>query len=249
MRKRRSTASPRSSSIRKAILNLLPTFHDLNQPTSAPDRRSGGCAPGITPEQLAAATAKKCEGLAEWGQDAVADRTAPVFRRPGDLYAGKQAACWRCCGRSPPRRGRTSAMPTPSASGSPPPFRDSCRYWASRPIRSRAANISCRAGIRTRPAKGDLDLAGLVRAIQSPLFDKVGLVDSETFFPAKDRTGLTIESTTCWRRRSLGWLEGRTARHPAAALHAEGKPRLSIIRSPTCPTPSGCSLSRSSWAR
>ena len=33
----------------------------------------------------------------------------------------------------------------------------------------------------------DLDMASLIHAVQSPAFQKVGVMDIETFFPAKDR--------------------------------------------------------------
>ena len=37
-----------------------------------------------------------------------------------------------------------------------------------------------------------LDMAGIISSIQKPPFDKVGVFDLETFFPAKDRLGLAM---------------------------------------------------------
>ena len=37
-----------------------------------------------------------------------------------------------------------------------------------------------------------LDLAGLIRAIQSPPFDRIGVMDVDSFFPAKERFELAM---------------------------------------------------------
>ena len=38
-----------------------------------------------------------------------------------------------------------------------------------------------------------LDLAGIIRAIQDPPFDKLGVFDLDTFYPAKERLQLAME--------------------------------------------------------
>ena len=40
----------------------------------------------------------------------------------------------------------------------------------------------------------DLDMASLIHAVQSPPFQKVGVLDLETFFPAKERFALGDEA-------------------------------------------------------
>jgi hypothetical protein len=76
----------------------------------------------------------------------------------------------------------------------------------------------------------DLDLAALLRAIQSPPFDKVGLLDLESFFPAKDRAALGIRLNNLAASPGFAaWTEGEPL-DVARLLHtAAGKPRLSII--------------------
>src|SRR4029079_6645668 len=98
------------------------------------------------------------------------------------------------------------------------------------PVRSREhillANLLERAWREGR----DLDLAGLLREIQSPPFDKVGFVDLETFFPTKDRTELSMRLNNILASPAFaGWLQGEPL-NVARLLHTpEGKPRLSII--------------------
>ncbi len=69
--------------------NLLLTFPRLESADFRPwiDEAEAGAA-GITPEQLADATAKVARGPGRMGAGRRADRTLPVFRRPGDLHAG-----------------------------------------------------------------------------------------------------------------------------------------------------------------
>ena len=66
--------------------------------------------------------------------------------------------------------------------------RDCWRFSVSRLIPFPAVSTFCFRTFSTTPGAGhDLDLGGLIHAVQSPPFQKVGVVDLETFFPAKDR--------------------------------------------------------------
>jgi hypothetical protein len=48
-----------------------------------------------------------------------------------------------------------------------------------------------------------LDLAALIRSVQKPPFDNVGVFDVESFFPAKDRTELALRINGLLASRSL----------------------------------------------
>ena len=55
----------------------------------------------------------------------------------------------------------------------------------------------------------DLDMAGLIHAVQSPPFQKVGVIDLETFFPAKDRFALAMKLNNLLASPGFaGWMEG-----------------------------------------
>ena len=80
-----------------------------------------------------------------------------------------------------------------------------------------------------RPGR-DLDLPGLIRAIQSPPFEKVGVVDLEAFFPAKERFALAMSLNNLLASPGFaGWLEGESLDIAKLLRTAAGKPRLSVI--------------------
>ena len=61
-----------------------------------------------------------------------------------------------------------------------------------------------------------LDMAGLVREIQTPPFQRVGVVDLDSFFPAKDRFALAMQVNALLASPSFAaWLEGEPLVGPA----------------------------------
>ena len=93
----------------------------------------------------------------------------------------------------------------------------------------------------------DLDMAGLIHAVQSPPFDKVGVIDLETFFPAKERFALAMKLNNLLASPGFaGWMEGESLDVGGLLYTPEGKPRLvDPVDRPPRRTPSGCSSSRS----
>ena len=78
-------------------------------------------------------------------------------------------------------------------------------------------------------AKG-LDLAGLVRAIQEPPFARVGVMDLESFYSAKDRFQLAMRFNNLLAAPGFeAWLEGEPLDIGRILFTAEGKPRASIF--------------------
>lgn len=76
----------------------------------------------------------------------------------------------------------------------------------------------------------DLDLSNLVRDIQAPAFSRIGVMDLESFFPAKDRFGLAMRVNSLLASPGFSlWLEGEPL-DPARLLYTpEGKPRVAIF--------------------
>ncbi len=75
-----------------------------------------------------------------------------------------------------------------------------------------------------------LDLAGLIGAIQKPPFEKVGVFDVETFYPAKDRLELAMAINNLLASPGFGvWLEGEALDIQRLLFTPEGKPRISIL--------------------
>ncbi|HSG70368.1 MAG TPA: DUF87 domain-containing protein, partial [Planctomycetaceae bacterium] len=76
----------------------------------------------------------------------------------------------------------------------------------------------------------DLDIASLIREIQNPPFNAVGILDLETFYPPKDRTDLAMTLNNLLASPSFAsWLEGEPLDIKRLLYTQEGKPRLSVI--------------------
>lgn len=76
----------------------------------------------------------------------------------------------------------------------------------------------------------DLDLTSLIVQTQTPPFDRLGVMDLETFFPAKDRAELAMRLNGMLASPGFGaWLEGEPLDIQNLLYTKSGKPRLAII--------------------
>jgi hypothetical protein len=76
----------------------------------------------------------------------------------------------------------------------------------------------------------DLDLAGLIHAIQSPPVPKIGVMDLDSFFPSKDRFSLAMKLNNLLAAPGFqSWLEGETLDIQQLLHTSHGKPRLAIF--------------------
>jgi hypothetical protein len=76
----------------------------------------------------------------------------------------------------------------------------------------------------------DVDLASLIRSIQTPPFQRVGAFDTDSFFPSKERFEFALALNNLLAAPGFAaWLEGE-ALDVGRLLHtAEGRPRVSIL--------------------
>ncbi len=75
-----------------------------------------------------------------------------------------------------------------------------------------------------------LDMAALIREIQSPPFDKIGVMDLETIFPAKERFGLAMQLNNLLGSPGFAaWMEGEPLDIQRLLYTKEGQPRMSIL--------------------
>ncbi len=75
-----------------------------------------------------------------------------------------------------------------------------------------------------------LDMEALIRLIQSPGFDKVGVMDLESFFPAKERFELAMQLNNLLASPGFAaWMEGEPLDVQRLLYTPQGKPRLSIL--------------------
>jgi hypothetical protein len=76
----------------------------------------------------------------------------------------------------------------------------------------------------------DLDLPTLIRQIQEPPFQQVGVLSLESFYPSKDRAGLAMLLNNLLAAPTFqSWLEGEPLDIQNMLFTREGKPRVSIF--------------------
>ncbi len=75
-----------------------------------------------------------------------------------------------------------------------------------------------------------LDLAGLIRTIQTPPFERVGVMDLNSFYPAKDRFQLAMRLNNLLAAPGFeAWLEGDPLNINRMLFSDNGKPQASIF--------------------
>ncbi len=215
--------------------NLLLTFPELRHEDFLPwvdaDEAS---RQGMTPEEFAAKSAEQWrEGLAAWGEDGA--RIAR-FREAVNLAIytpGSRAGL-------PLTVLRSFAAPPPGLAGQAEAYRERIASAVSGllallgidvdPISSRDHILLSNILDHAWRAGHDLDMAGVIHAVQSPPFQKVGVLDLETFFPAKDRFTLAMKLNNLLASPGFAaWMEGEPMDVGGLFSTREGKPRLSII--------------------
>jgi hypothetical protein len=75
-----------------------------------------------------------------------------------------------------------------------------------------------------------LDLAGMIRAIQAPPFERIGIMDLEAFYPPKDRFQLAMRLNNLLAAPGFeAWLEGEPININRMLYTDQGRPRASIF--------------------
>jgi hypothetical protein len=75
-----------------------------------------------------------------------------------------------------------------------------------------------------------LEIADLVHAIQQPPFERVGVLDLETFYPARDRMELVLHLNNLLASPGFAaWMEGEPLDIPRLLWTVDGQPRLSVL--------------------
>ena len=84
--------------------------------------------------------------------------------------------------------------------------------------------------LQHRPADAGGDLAWLVQQIQRPSFERVGVLDLETFFPASDRQELALKFNSVLAAPGFElWSTGEPLQAGSLLFTPEGRPRIAII--------------------
>ncbi len=215
--------------------NLMLTFPGLSAaeftPWVNPDeaRRAGQ-----SPEAFGQAEAERwTKGLAEWGQDGARItrlRDAAEFA----LYTPGSSS-----GR-PLSIVQSFAAPEPAILNDPELLSDRVATAATsvltlagvtaEPMRSREHVLISTLFTEAWRAGIDLDLPALIAQVQTPAITKVGVLDLESFYPAKERFELAMQLNQLLAAPGFSaWLQGEPLNIDRLLYGANGHPRVSII--------------------
>ena len=215
--------------------NLLLTFPELDAASFEPwiDPADATRA-GKTPEAYAQSTAELWRnGLASWHQGP--DRIQR-FRDSTDLTIYTPGASMGV----PLSVMRSFDAPSEAVRSDPDALRERVDGATSGllallgieadPVQSREyillANLMQRAWAEGR----DLDLGQLIVEIQKPPFEKLGVIDLETFYPGRDRVALAMKLNGLLASPGFAaWLEGEALDVERLLYRADGRPRISIV--------------------
>jgi uncharacterized protein DUF87 len=205
--------------------NLLLTF-----PALAPADFAPWVEDGVSPAETAAAWAK---GLAAWGEG---PERIKKFRDAVDLAiytpgssAGRSISMLRSLASPPPVVMQDEDARREKISGTVSGLLGLLAIEAD-PLRSREHILLAKLVEAAWTAGKDVDLAGLVRDIQRVPFERVGVVDVESFYPAKERSALAMALNNLLASPGFeAWLQGEPLDIQRLLWTAAGKPRVSIL--------------------
>ena len=217
------------------IANLLLTFPELRPEDFRPWVDDGEAArKGKSADEFAAATAETWrKGLAEWGQDGariqrLRDAAEVAIYTPGS-EAGRPLSVLRSFA-APAAETLTDATALKERIASSVAGLLALLGIDADPIKSRE-HILLSAILDAAWRKGESpDLAGVIRAVQKPPFDTIGVFDLESFYPARDRTELALRINGLLAAPGFeAWLAGDPLDVQQLLYTKDGKPRISII--------------------
>jgi hypothetical protein len=212
--------------------NLLLTFPELKPSDFRPWIDPAEAARrGLTPEEFAALTAENWrKGLAEWNQSA--DRIARLqaaadfaIYTPGS-QSGLPLTVLRSF--SAPAEGDAETLQERIAAAVSGLL--ALLGISADPLQSREHILLSNLFDRAWRSGKDLDLGTLIRHIQSPPFDRLGVLDLESFFPAQERFNFALQLNSLLASPGFAaWREGEPLDVQSLLYTAAGQPRVSIL--------------------
>jgi len=189
---------------------------------------------GKSAEEFAAATAETWrKGLGEWGQDGariqrLRDAAEVAIYTPGS-EAGRPLSVLRSFA-APAAETLVDATALKERIASSVAGLLALLGIDADPIKSRE-HILLSAILDAAWRKGESpDLASVIRAVQKPPFDTIGVFDLESFYPAKERTELALRINGLLAAPGFeAWLAGDPLDVQQLLYTKDGKPRISII--------------------
>lgn len=189
---------------------------------------------GLLPEEMGEKTAELWkEGLADWDQDGERvqrynDSVERLIFTPGASHGLPMTVLKSFA--APPKELRADADAFRARVSSAVSGLLALLGIDADPVRSREHIFLSNIITHAWNAENDLDVGEMIAEIQSPPFDKVGVMDLETFYPAKERTKLAMDLNNLLASPAFaGWMTGQPLDVQQLFYSPEGKPRHSIV--------------------
>jgi hypothetical protein len=217
------------------LTNLMLTFPELRPEDFRPwINEDDARAKSLSPDEYAAHQAKLWrDGLASWGQDGERIRRLKDAADFAIYTPGSSAGI-------PISIISSFAAPAQAIRGDSELLRDRVTTTASSllgllglaadPIQSREHILIANLLTAAWSAGEDLDLAALIARTQKPPMARVGALDLESFYPAKEREQLAVKMNNLLASPGFNaWLEGVPLDVGQLLRTESGKPRVAII--------------------
>lgn len=217
------------------LTNLALTFPLLTPAEFKPwANPHAAVAKGLTLDAYAASEAKTWrQGLQDWGQDA---------ERIGRLQSAAELTVYTP-GSSAGRRIsvlRNFAAPPPGILSDPDLLNERIESTTNSlmallglavdPITSREHILTASIFRKAWTQGLNLDMAGLIQSIQKPDFERIGIMDLDTFYPPEDRFGLAMRFNNLLAAPGFdSWLEGDSLDIEKLLHTPTGRPKASIF--------------------
>src|SRR5215471_8174424 len=215
------------------LCNLLLTFPDLAPSDFRPwINEEDAARKGMSPDAYAKAQAWT-KGLAEWGEDGarirrLRDAADFVIYTPGST-AGLPVSILESFA-APPPEARDDAEALGERVASTATGLLSLLGIGADPLQSREHILVATVLAEAWKAGKDLDLAALIAGIQAPPVTRIGVVELESFFPAKERFALAMRLNNLLAAPGFAaWLEGEALEVGRLLRTDAGKPRMAIF--------------------
>ncbi|MDQ3069562.1 MAG: DUF87 domain-containing protein [Acidobacteriota bacterium] len=218
------------------VANLQLTFPNLEPSDFAPwVSHDAARAEGKSVDDFASAEARKWrEGLAAWDQDGdrirrMREAAEITIYTPGSS-AGRPLSV---LGALAPGASRAAAVDDEAAIERASAAASSLLALAgvdADPLTSREHILIATLLQHAWKAGRAIDVAALVQAVHAPPFTHVGVLDLDTFFPAKDRTALSLRLNNLIASPSFAaWGAGEPMSAASLLYTSAGAPKVSII--------------------
>ncbi|MBX7168211.1 MAG: ATP-binding protein [Pirellulales bacterium] len=215
--------------------NLLLTFPELRAEDFRPwVNERDATQRGLSADEFAAQQAEQWkQGLADWGQDGERIRRLreaanfSVFT-PGSS-AGRPLSMLKRFAAPPPEQREDAELLAEQIATAASGLLALAGIDAD-PIQSREHILLCTLLRESWLAGRDLDLATIIAQIQAPPVKQVGVLELESFYPAKERFGLAMRLNNLLAAPGFSaWLEGEPLDVERLLHTPDGKPRISIF--------------------